>query len=136
MPIQFKVIDGTVRTTMTGVVTPTEVLAHLRDLGSRAGIPDVFVEVVDLSAVDNVNIVSTDARQIAQQASALHSSHHASHVIVVATDPLSFGVSRMLDAYVTMQNPTCRWYSLKSMDDVPAVLESIRNEMAGGPEPG
>ena len=135
MPIHFEVVDGTVRTTMAGVVTSAEVVAHLHALEGNTETPDVFVEVVDLSAVDDIQIMSTDARRIAERASTLHGGHEASYVIVVATDPLTFGVSRMLDAYVTVRNPTCRWYSVKSMDAVPAVLDSLGSDGAAGDSP-
>ncbi|MBD3224632.1 MAG: hypothetical protein GF313_07875 [Caldithrix sp.] len=113
---------------MSDKVSPEDVIEHLTRLTEDEAIPDVFVEVVDLTAVQDLSIFSSSASVIAKRASELHSRHSASHIIVVAPHSLHYGVARMLEAYVTLRSPTTRWYILKSTDEVPAVLESIASD--------
>lgn len=125
MAIETTLHNGVVRTVMSGTVTTADVCDHLTTLRDDARIPAVFIEVIDLSSVTDLDIHSQDANLISAVSVALHARHDESHIIVLAPEALTYGVARMIQAYVSTRVPDTNWYIEKKPEAIPKILAGL-----------
>lgn len=97
MPLAYAIDEsrGLVISTASGVVTFEEIVSHQDRLLSDPGFSTDFDQLLDCRRVGTIELTSDQAQQVATRRLFSRNSRRA----LVASQPVVFGVARMLQAY-------------------------------------
>ena len=128
MPISFEIEKSIIQTKMEGDVGANDITLHIEALKDLELINDCFIELVDITEVERLEVNSDFAHELSQSVTKLHSKYKKSHIFVVVKNELQYGINRMIQSYITIFNPTVEWHIVQSFEDAEIIIKSMINK--------
>jgi len=129
MPIFYESKNSVVHTVMAGQIGLEEIYQHLSKLTNDSAVPSIFIERIDMTGVTKLELMSEDAQKIGNAAESLHNKHEKSVVVVIADSDFTYGITRMVQAYVEMCHPSVDWKTVKNIESADAIIEEVLKSM-------
>jgi hypothetical protein len=129
MPITYTINkeERLVCVELSGVPTAQETVDYFDRLRSDSNCPENGIEIVDFTAVKNLDAGPSDARWAAQTYALLKSSKCLLATVVLVDSEVMYGMSRMMQTRHGMTDPPHEMHIARSKEEVLTMIREIRS---------
>lgn len=130
MPLEYKIIEEKklVHVTGWGIITFSELLSHINELGKDPGYKKPMKKLIDYRQVSNVELSMTESESFAQTKAELSDIFSEEKCAIVAPKDVTFGTARIHDSLIEMKEPNIETEVFRDFDQALDWLDVVLDQ--------